>query len=49
FYLAGATAAFESGGMANFQIQFVRQRRAVPLTRTYMVADEAALLEKGAC
>lgn len=49
FYLAGATAAFENGGMANFQIQYVRQRRAIPLTRDYMVSDEAALLHgKGA-
>ena len=48
FYLAGATAVFESGGMANFQIQFIRGRRAVPLTRTYMTADEAALLHDGA-
>lgn len=47
FYLAGATAAFESGGMANFQIQYVRQRRAVPLTRTYMVTDESRLLGSG--
>lgn len=44
FYLAGATAAFENGGMANFQLQYIRERRAVPLTRTYMAADETALL-----
>lgn len=36
FYLAGATAAFESGGMGNYQIQFARSRRALPLTRDYM-------------
>lgn len=36
FYLAGATAAFESGGMGNYQIQFARSRHALPLTRGYM-------------
>ena len=41
FYLAGATAAFESGGMCNYQIQYVRNRHALPLTRGYMA--EAAL------
>lgn len=42
FYLAGATAAFESGGMGNYQIQFARSRRALPLTRDYMAAAERA-------
>jgi len=43
FYLAGATAAFESGGMCNYQIQFTRNRYAVPLTRDYMGEAEASL------
>ena len=43
FYLAGATAAFEYGGMANYQVQFVRQRRAVPLSRVYMGETETLL------
>jgi len=43
FYLAGATAAFESGGMCNYQIQFARNRHALPLTRDYMADAEAAL------
>lgn len=38
FYLSGATAAFESGGMGNYQIQFTRNRRALPITRDYMFA-----------
>ena len=42
FYLAGATAAFESGGMGNYQIQFARNRRALPLTRDYIAAAETA-------
>lgn len=41
FYLAGATAAFESGGMGNYQIQFARSRHALPLTRDYMGEAEA--------
>jgi cyclopropane-fatty-acyl-phospholipid synthase len=44
FYLAGATAAFESGGMGNYQIQFTRNRRALPITRDYMAAAERELL-----
>ena len=44
FYLAGATAAFEWGGMGNYQIQYVRDRRALPITRDYMAATEKRLL-----
>jgi cyclopropane-fatty-acyl-phospholipid synthase len=44
FYLAGATAAFESGGMCNYQIQFTPSRHALPLTRDYMARSEAGLL-----
>lgn len=44
FYLAGATAAFESGGMCNYQIQYIRSRHAVPLTRDYLAQGEHALL-----
>lgn len=43
FYLAGATAAFEHGGMCNYQVQFVRNRHALPITRDYMAEAEAAL------
>ena len=44
FYLAGATAAFESGGMCNFQIQYTRSRHALPLTRDYILETEKSLL-----
>ncbi len=40
FYLAGAASAFEHGGMGNYQIQFARNRHALPLTREYMAAAE---------
>lgn len=43
FYLAGATAAFENGGMCNYQIQFSRNRRTLPLTRDYIAAAEKNL------
>ncbi len=46
FYLAGATAAFESGGMCNFQIQYIKDRHNVPITRDYMAAAEKAYLKK---
>lgn len=43
FYLAGATASFESGGMCNYQIQYCRDRRVLPLTREYMHRAEERL------
>ena len=43
FYLAGAAAAFRHGGMVNYQIQYIRQRDAVPVTRDYMRDAEEAL------
>lgn len=43
FYLAGAATVFEHGGMVNFQIQYARDRRALPITRDYMQDAEAAL------
>lgn len=43
FYLAGATAAFESGSMCNYQIQFSRNRSTLPLTRDYMGLAEQRL------
>jgi cyclopropane-fatty-acyl-phospholipid synthase len=46
FYLAGATAAFEHGGMVNFQVQYCRDRRTLPITRDYMQAAEQALRGK---
>ena len=44
FYLSGATASFESGGMCNFQIQYARSRHTLPLTRGYMEQGEEKLL-----
>ena len=44
FYLAGATASFENGGMCNYQLQYARNRQALPLTRNYMEEAERGLL-----
>ncbi|NNM78222.1 class I SAM-dependent methyltransferase [Sphingomonas sp. ID1715] len=40
FYLAGALVSFEHGGMCNYQVQYVRSRHAVPITRDYMADAE---------
>ena len=44
FYLAGATASFESGGMCNFQLQYSRNRHTLPLSRNYIAERETGLL-----
>ena len=36
-------AGFRYGGMVNYQIQFTRDRDALPMTRDYMVDEEARL------
>ena len=40
YYLAGGVVAFENGSMCNFQVQYVRDRNAVPITRDYMIEAE---------
>lgn len=46
FYLAGAATVFENGGMCNYQIQYTRDRNALPLTRGYFEENERALLDR---
>jgi cyclopropane-fatty-acyl-phospholipid synthase len=43
FYLAGAEQSFRAGKMVNFQVQSVKRRDAVPMTRDYMVHEAARL------
>ena len=43
FYLAGAASAFRHGGLCNYQIQYIRRRDALPVTRDYIAAAEAEL------
>ena len=45
FYLAGAATSFENASMCNYQIQYARDRHALPLTRGYMEQAERALLD----
>ena len=45
FYLSGAATVFEYGGMCNYQIQYARDRYALPLTRDYIGDAEARLLD----
>jgi cyclopropane-fatty-acyl-phospholipid synthase len=40
FYLAGATVMFEGGTGCKYQVQYLRDRRALPITRDYMVEAE---------
>lgn len=48
FYLAGATASFESGSMCNFQIQYIRRRETLPITRGYVAEAESAIIADSA-
>ncbi|MBV9882682.1 MAG: class I SAM-dependent methyltransferase [Sphingomonadaceae bacterium] len=43
FYLVGAEAAFRYGGMVNWQIQYVKRRDAIPMTRDYMYEEAERL------
>jgi cyclopropane-fatty-acyl-phospholipid synthase len=43
FYLVSSEAGFRWFGMMNFQIQLIKQVAAAPLTRDYMMMDEARL------
>jgi len=43
FYLVGAEAAFRYGGMVNWQLQYVKRRDAIPMTRDYMYEEAERL------
>jgi len=40
FYLAGGIVMFETGAACNYQVQYVRDRTALPITRDYMAEAE---------
>ena len=40
FYLAGGIVMFESGAACNYQLQYIRERTALPITRDYMIESE---------
>ena len=41
FYLAAALVMFDNGAACNYQIQYIRDRNALPITRDYMAEAEA--------
>ena len=43
FYLAGGIVMFENGAACNYQVQYIRERTALPITRDYMTEAEATL------
>jgi cyclopropane-fatty-acyl-phospholipid synthase len=43
YYLAGGIVMFETGAACNYQLQYIRDRRALPITRDYLVEDERRL------
>jgi cyclopropane-fatty-acyl-phospholipid synthase len=47
FYLAGGVVMFESGAACNYQVQYIRDRNAVPITRDYMAEAEARYRKLG--
>ncbi|HEX8263157.1 MAG TPA: cyclopropane-fatty-acyl-phospholipid synthase family protein [Allosphingosinicella sp.] len=46
FYLAASLTMFRDAPMAVYQIQYLRDRGATPITRDYMVDEERALRER---
>jgi cyclopropane-fatty-acyl-phospholipid synthase len=48
FYLAGGIVMFESGAACNYQVQYIRDRNALPITRDYMIEAERRYREAGA-
>ena len=43
FYLAGAEQSFRHGNMVNWQLVYVKDRAAIPMTRDFMVEESARL------
>jgi cyclopropane-fatty-acyl-phospholipid synthase len=41
FYLSGAIVFFEHGAGCNYQLQYIRDRNALPITRDYLAEAEA--------
>ncbi|WP_448502742.1 class I SAM-dependent methyltransferase [Sphingomonas sp.] len=48
YYLAGSEVSFRHGGLVNYQLQYARDRHALPLTRDYMVEHERELMRASA-
>jgi len=48
FYLAGGIVMFESGAACNYQMQYIRERTALPITRDYIAEAEERYRQIGA-
>ena len=48
YYLAGGIVMFEDGAACNYQVQYIRDRRALPITRDYMAQAEQRYRKLGA-
>lgn len=48
YYLAGGIVMFESGAACNYQVQYIRERTALPITRDYIAEAEARYRKVGA-
>ena len=48
FYLVGGIVMFETGGGCNYQVQYIRDRHALPITRDYMAEAEERYRKLGA-
>jgi len=48
FYLSGGIVMFENGAACNYQVQYIRDRRALPITRDYMLEAEQRYRKLGA-
>jgi cyclopropane-fatty-acyl-phospholipid synthase len=48
YYLAGGIVMFEDGAACNYQVQYIRDRRALPITRDYIGEAEARYRKLGA-
>jgi cyclopropane-fatty-acyl-phospholipid synthase len=46
FYLSGGIVMFEHGAGCNYQVQYVRDRTVLPITRDYMSDEEKRLQAK---
>ncbi len=47
FYLAGAEQSFRNGTLVNWQLQYVKDRKAIPMTREFIHDESARLRELG--
>jgi cyclopropane-fatty-acyl-phospholipid synthase len=47
FYLCGGIVMFETGAACNYQVQYIRDRSALPITRDYIFELEQRYRQLG--